>query len=131
MIFDSILRKLGCYDSNGLKHSLQHLKEVKVELINKCLECQAEYADKCTVKNVNNHDFIVMTLLQITEQNCGNYLDINATAIGNMAYIALCCKNKHLRDICLQRLQQLKRNYNLKNIKAVHHIQPRLVYTKK
>lgn len=120
MIFDSIRRRLGMFDSNGLRYSLEHLNSIKKEILNYDIVKQAAYADAVTVNNCNNHDFIVISLLDIKEQNSGNYADINATSIGNLAYIHLFCKNKQLSDLAFKRLNLLKTKYAIKNCKAVH-----------
>lgn len=71
------------YDTHGLKHSTEYLQSIRIdEMIKWTFEEQAEYADKIVVnfcKEGASSEF----------EHEIHYMDINATSIGNAAYIIL------------------------------------------
>jgi len=92
-MIEESLEKMGPdsgFDENGLKHSHEHLAEMKYAIGTLPIEKQAEYADLITVATIDNisaplmgHDMEdPLSMMQ-------SVLRMNATSIGNMAYIAL------------------------------------------
>src|SRR4051812_27908002 len=102
-----LLRKMGFFDLRGLKHSLDDLKAVRSIILDMPLKDQAKYADKILVH--------MCSLPKIFENEIaeGLYSDkfkspLNATAIGNLAYIAMYHDNVLFRTRAKEILKQIK-----------------------
>ena len=91
----AILEPTEKFDEYGLKFPIDYLKKISRTVIFFPLEIMANYADKTTVTAVSNNDAefnyyqVVDPVFNIEEA----WPDINATSIGNLAYIALHCTN--------------------------------------
>lgn len=101
-----IKRSLGFFDSNGLKHSINHLNRIKNEIKNWPINRQALYADAEVVKNCN-----IPTFQQFAEQFKvdEDFMETyNATSIGNIAYMAIHSNSFEARCNCIKQLVALK-----------------------
>ena len=87
-MINAIKRFFGFHDSFGLRHSLEKLQSIQREIAFYPIREQANYADAITIENVNNRDFLEEQVLNIDENDTSLYTNLNATAVGNLAYIA-------------------------------------------
>lgn len=105
-MIDFIKRFFGFYDSNGLKYSAKHLKLVYPSIIQWSVNRQAMYADAEVVKNCNTPAFQQFaTQFKVDADNIDTW---NATAIGNIAYMAIHSDVFSARANCLQQLLAIK-----------------------
>lgn len=78
------------FDENGLKFPLDYLKTAAPAIIFLPLELMADYADGITVLAVRSRDQAFINKLMNDLENFPSDLQtINATTIGNLAYITL------------------------------------------
>lgn len=99
--------------------SMQHNREVLTRL--NCdvyyvasldIDDQVKYADPVTRKYINNKKFYNMDSSIESESD---YANVNATGLGNLAYIILHCKDKDARDrnmIILEKCIEYYKNTN-------------------
>ena len=85
---DPLIRFLGSFDSHGLRHSISHLQQAWPSITQCDPEVQALYADRVTVENIRNHEFLTNQLMN-TDFDSEIMDRGNATTIGNLAYIYL------------------------------------------
>ncbi len=107
-MLDFIKRLFGGFDSNGLRHSVKHLCEVEKTIGLMDIVQQAEYADVVTYNNANNIYFLNDVVKQAQNVTPDDYPKINATGIGNMAYLALYAPIPHVRQVAIQFLNKYK-----------------------
>lgn len=106
-----LLRLLGFFDLNGLKYSKAHLKKIRKNLLFQSLERLEQYVDYNTKRMVQDPGSDAMILKNIILWE-GPSADLNATSIGNLAYIALNHPNKFIKIRCKEILNELKRQEN-------------------
>lgn len=105
-----ILRLLGLFDRNGLKHELKLLNEMQFKIAFMAIYDQAHFADEVCVENAKNEDFLRSQLGGIDPTDTSMFANMNATAVGNLAYIALNGCVPEIRDLCKTTLDNY-RNY--------------------
>jgi hypothetical protein len=89
VITDPIKRRLGMFDSRGLKYSTGHLAKIKREIAFYPVRKQARYVDRFTKENINQPDFMKKSWLGLNVDDPKHYRTMNATAIGNIAFMFL------------------------------------------
>ena len=96
------------YDINGLRFSIDYLNTLKQNVIVLPLEMIADYCDKVT-KGMIDKDLPRLIkkhfLNDVNIDECFNTL--NATAVGNIAYCALMCKNLEAKNLALKQLHTI------------------------
>lgn len=108
-MLDSIKRFFGFFDSTGLRYSAEHLDKIKRAIALYPLDKQAKYADKVCVVNIHNDRFVSGQMEELNPDDQNIYWDLNATAIGNMAFISLHANNPKYRA----KAQLILANYSL------------------
>jgi len=98
------------FNSFGLRFSDEHLKKMGGAIILMPLEYMAEYVDIVTKARIDEHDedFITQQILGISPTADIDNIAMekwNATSIGNIAYIALNCKDEDAQKISIQLLE--------------------------
>jgi hypothetical protein len=102
--FNSIRKVALGFDECGLKFKTEHLELMFPKVLSLPLDEQAEYSDFVTVVNVNK-DWLIEQVISITFSEY-NVKTINTTSIGNMAYIAINCKDGKARESALNNLRK-------------------------
>lgn len=111
--FNTIKRVALGYDENGLRYSIKHLELLFPKILSLSIEEQAEYADYVCVTNLNKDWYIKVEIESKDEElDLSVIQSLNTTAIGNMAYVALNCKNEQVRKKAFNQLEQSKKYYN-------------------
>lgn len=90
------------FDENGLAYNPEHLKEVGPRICFLPVQLAACYADKKTIKNIDN---IVLSNIDVFSVDYYHFLD--ATGVGNIAYIYCNTKDKFVKDRCFVFLTKL------------------------
>lgn len=108
IIIDTIRRVFGKHDSNGLKFTPEFLNRIEKEIVYYPIARQAKYADQVCVDNVNNDIFLFQQFTDFNLNDERNYYHVNATAVGNAAFIALNSNNLMVADLCKRWLENLK-----------------------
>ena len=106
--FDGLIRFLGGFDSHGLRHSTDHLKRVWPSITQCDPEVQAMYADRVTVENIRNHEFLND---QFTNIDSAVMDRANAITIGNLAYVYLHSPWIEFRHVAVKYLMEFRREY--------------------
>ena len=88
-ITDAIKRFFGKFDSIGLRQSIPYLNVVAADIIWFPIERQARFADVITASNARNMQWITDQFIDFDPNNTMQFDLFNATAIGNLAYLAL------------------------------------------
>lgn len=105
-----MLRPTDEFDSNGLRFPVSYLNEIKFMIVFLPLELMAEYADIVTTQMIESIDSDngVTFSFDIARSNYSDdqiFLNLNATAIGNLAYICLNSKSINVKGIAERALQ--------------------------
>mgnify|MGYP003402243785 CR=1 FL=1 len=100
------------YDDFGLRYSKHHLEMMFPKILSIPIEEQSEYADFVTVTNVNK-DWLMDNLRDFDIDTHGIAM-INTTSVGNVAYIALNCCDKEVRNNALKNLEKIKEYFKNK-----------------
>ncbi len=87
-MINQLLRTFGLFDLYGLKHSIDHLDRIKDDIPFWPREVQAKYVDIVTKRNVYDVQFLIGQFMFIDPASWF-YGDVNATTIGNLAYISI------------------------------------------
>lgn len=103
--FNSIRKVALGFNQYGLKFKTEHLELMFPKVLSLPLDEQAEYADFITVVNVNK-DWLIEQVIE-SEMTDEDFLRINTTYIGNIAYIIINCKNKQARESALNDLKKV------------------------
>ncbi len=83
------------FDVYGLRYSIDHLNKVSGSIITIPLECMAEYVDIVTKNAIDNNDgYFILTQVLNSDDDSINFSKLNATAIGNTAYVCLNCSDE-------------------------------------
>lgn len=92
------------FDEWGLRFPINYLNDIGGGIIVFPLEYMAEYVDVVTKTQIDDNDggFIMNLITMEDDVDVNQY---NTTAIGNLAYIALNCKNEQAKDVALKLLQ--------------------------
>jgi len=104
-------RLLGGYDEDGLKYSINHLKNIMDEIPYYPIEKQAEYADGICVSLIDDKEHHDSEFDEINEGNVKEYQYFNlwnATSVGNTAYVALNSPYPDIREKAKLLLQEYK-----------------------
>lgn len=93
---DSLKRRVGLPDSQGLYHSTKHLKEIRTNFLEMDILEMAKYSDSVCRKMVKSNDPKVFAqmeeIYQLPHSETPTFREnLNATALGNIAYISLNC----------------------------------------
>lgn len=96
--------------SHGLKHPLNHLQSIRSEIAFYPLERQAMYADLKHIRLANDPEFLRCRFSQFNPNDKKEFRNINATAIGNLAYVALHCRIIEIKEKCLKFLENYKQH---------------------
>lgn len=104
-----VLEPTKDFDENGLKFPINYLHQLGINNVFFPLEIMAEYADIVTTTSINKDDkyFIFDQIINYEFNIESVYPLLNATSIGNMAYVALNCKSQAARQICEDQLNQI------------------------
>lgn len=96
-----ILKPEKDFDENGLRFPIEYLNKMSQNIIMFPLEIMAEYVDVRTKNYVDTKDdsFIFHAVIDSDLNIEETYDSINATAIGNMAYIAMFSHDEKARSI--------------------------------
>ncbi len=97
------------FNDYGLRFSHEYLKKLDKNIIFLPLEIMAEYVDFITKTNIDNNDkeFIYYQIHDFDFDVDKMFDSINATAIGNAAYIIMFCKDEKAREICEKQLNSI------------------------
>jgi hypothetical protein len=126
-VLTSIEKKFGKpsekFNMYGLRYSIDHLNKVGGSIITIPLECMAEYVDIITKNAIDDNDgYFILTQVLNSDDDSINFSKLNATAIGNTAYVCLNCSDEIARlksEKILERYQEWynrKHNISSKNI---------------
>lgn len=94
----------------GLRFPAEYLNQVGAAIVMLPLELQADYVDIICKTSIdeNNKDFINQQGRSLFGFNIENYFKtINATAIGNLAYVCLHCQVILVRELAEDALQKI------------------------
>ncbi len=96
-----VLEPTENFDDNGLRFPVTYLSKVDKQIIFFPLEYIADYADIITKSAIDEDDaeFIFNNIINRDIDVDKDYDNLNATAIGNLAYVALNTKNKDAQKI--------------------------------
>lgn len=114
-ISDSARRRMGRFDSHGLRHSKRYLEEVRYDIAFYSLSAQSFFADAVTVKNVGNADFLSFSVAGLYSGS-PRFEDFDATTVGNLAFIALNATSKAVRTRAMDILEGYKSYVRNKNL---------------
>ncbi len=98
------------FDDFGLRFPADYLNELDKSVVFLPLELMAEYVDAICKVYIDKDDksFIFNQVLNedpsIDDERFNN---IDATAVGNLAYVCLNCKNEQAREICEKQLNYI------------------------
>lgn len=99
------------FDNNGLKFSVEYLNDLGLNNIFLPLEYMAEYADIVTVKAMQENSITfqktALSSLILDNSNEINLDQLNATGIGNLAYVYLHTTDEQLKYETLLFLNKL------------------------
>jgi hypothetical protein len=112
-LFNTVKKTALGYNEYGLRYSIKHLELLFPKILSLSIEEQAEYADYVCVTNLNKDWFIDGEIESKDEElDLSVIQSLNTTAIGNMAYVALNCKNEQVREKAFNQLEKVKKHYN-------------------
>ena len=94
-------RLFGKHDNYGLRHDSAHLSDMQRKIAFLTVEEQSKYADKVCVERINDKRFILSQFSGLDVNDTSFFTGINATAIGNMAYVHLNAPIPEVRDKAL------------------------------
>lgn len=97
------------FDKDGLRFPSDYLQAVGKSIVMLPLELMAEYVDGVThdLIDEDNQPFIFEQVINRDINVEEEYPSINATGIGNLAYICLNCKNEKAREITEKILDEI------------------------
>lgn len=98
--------ELKQFDENGLRHNHAHLEQIKMEIATWPIKKQAEYVDEVTKKEVDDGYPSLALFLQTTEGI--DFTKLNATSVGNLAYMVLHHPEESRQIEALNILNQIK-----------------------
>lgn len=111
------------FDMHGLRYQIDHLNKIGGSIITIPLECMAEYVDVITKNAIDENDgYFILTQILNSDDDSINFSKLNATAIGNIAYVSLKCCDETARlksEKLLERYEEWfnkKHNISRKNI---------------
>lgn len=111
------------FDMYGLRYPIDHLNKIGGSIITIPLECMAEYVDVITKNAIDENDgYFILTQVLNSDDDSINLSKLNATAIGNIAYVCLNCSDEIGRlksEKLLERYEEWfnkKHNISRKNI---------------
>ncbi len=94
------------FNGYGLKFDIDYLNSIGSTPIVLPLEYMAEYSDMVTRGNIEEHDTeFINDFIDSSEQE-NDLSKINATAIGNCAYVALNCSKLSARQAAMKFLEK-------------------------
>jgi hypothetical protein len=105
------------FDEHGLRFDLPHLKDIGLRVLLLPLEYMANYADEVTITAVDscNKDFVEQisdSTTEIQDMTDEEVLQkINATSVGNLAYISIHLKNQEVKDLSEAILNRLHKAF--------------------
>ena len=92
-----------CYPTTGLNHSLEELEIMNKYIHYLPVHIQEKYADKVVIENSQNVKWLKE---QFSDLNQHSFVNLNTTAVGNMAYLSLHAPIEELRIYIGDYLQQ-------------------------
>jgi hypothetical protein len=109
------------FDYYGLRYNIDQLNKIGGSIINIPLECMAEYVDVVTKTAIDKNDglFILTQILNVDydKLNCSK---LNTTAIGNISYVCLHCKDESARIKSEKFLEKYADWFNKNNRKNIN-----------
>lgn len=104
-----MLKPADKFDENGLRFPIKYLNEFGKNIIFLVLELIAEYADVITTCSIDENDkgFIYHQIIDLDFDIEKMYDNLNATSIGNIAYICLNCKDEKVKLIAEKILNEI------------------------
>lgn len=93
----------------GLRFPIDYLNEIGPLPICLPLEYMAEYVDIVTKTQTDKNDEKFLSDIDYPDED--NYDKVNATAVGNVAYIALTSKNEQAQKAALEWLEKFQEYY--------------------
>jgi hypothetical protein len=124
-IKDFVYRSLGKFDSNGLRYSHQHLNKLMPDIVFWSAEEQSKYVDQVVHDYVHDvHDWMVRPIgfdpIALGEHfnkdgtlrvDSFDMQRVNATALGNMAYLYIHASSQQVRDQAQKILAYIRKYY--------------------
>ena len=108
MLEQIVTKKKPTFDSNGLSYDLDFLEEVSYGILVLPIDIQSHFVDEQTAMLVNNNQLIMEDDLSediIGSESIARQLDenlVNATSIGNIAYVYQYTKDARTKEIAKQ-----------------------------
>ncbi len=107
----TVLKPNPDFDDNGLRFPVDYLNEIGINIIFMPIEIMSEYVDSVTKTHIDKNDdgFIYHQFIDsnFDGSNEDDFNTVNATALGNLAYAALNCKNEKARQIAEKNLNHI------------------------
>lgn len=106
----SIFKRIAWgFDKFGLRSSVEHLEIMFPKVLSIPIEEQEYYVDFPTKCNVNEEWFIEGVLN--TDFSIAELQSSNTTSIGNLAYVAINCKNEKAAKIAYDAIEKIKEHF--------------------
>jgi hypothetical protein len=102
-------RPFSEFNSDGLRHDMEHLSAIGLNVLFLPLEYMSDYVDKVTFDGINSGDVgFIASVIESNRKGDGMSDDelssaLNATSLGNLAYIILNCKD----ELCVKSCEAL------------------------
>ena len=117
------------FDEFGLKHPSDYLKQISANIILLPLEFMAEYVDLITKTAIDENDKAIIIeaneqLKILNKMTLDDLIErvLNATSIGNMAYVALNCKDEEVKkntEEMLNRIFKIQSDYLMSQLSNI------------
>lgn len=82
----------------GLKHSIEHLENIKYDIAFYSVGKQSEYADTVCIEHSKDIEFLKEQFKDIALNDPFTFQNMNSTSVGNMAYLSLHAPLEDVRD---------------------------------
>lgn len=104
-----LMRPAEHFDKFGLRFPVEFLNKIGTSLVFLPLELMAEFVDVIMKNGIDKNDaeFIFNQILDKDFNIEQSWSLLNATTIGNLAYIALNCKNERAKEIAEDLLNKI------------------------
>lgn len=104
------INQISDFNHSGLKFDNSELEDIFPEIIFKPIEEQAQYVDSICFASVNEHWF-TESILEAKQLTSEEISFLNATSIGNLAYVILNCKNEEVVERCKKQMEVIKEKF--------------------
>lgn len=110
------------FDDNGLRFSVDYLSSIGKAVIMLPLELMAEYVDLVTKTKIDDNDeeFIYHQVIDPVFDIETMYEGLNASSIGNMAYVCLHCKSSRAKQVAEDILNKIFVKYKGKLLQQIN-----------